>query len=486
MPSADRVRSRSPWWALAAVSAGLCLAVLSTTVVSVALPYIGKDLGGSATGLEWVVDAYVVVYASMLAPGGVLGDRWGRKGLFLAGVTLFAVGSAITGLAPSMAVLLVGRAIQGLGPALLVPGSLTIIRAVFEDPRRRATAIGLWSTSAGLAMAAGPPLGGLIVAGLGWRWVFLLNGPLAALVFVLGAVVVPRLPRTAAHDRFDVLGAALVVLALAALAFGVITAQDHGWTTPLVWIALVGGLLALTGFVVRQLRQPRPLVDVRLFRSRAFTAANLAAFVVFFTFIGGIVYFTAYFQQARGASPITAGLDIIPMGIAYALGSGVSGRLIGWTGERLPLVVGLAVAGASALGLLRLDVTSPFSAIWWNFALLGAGIGLCGTPMNTIAMSAVGRERAGMASAVINTLRQVGQVFGVAVLGALVYGAVPGGRVHTAADRARFVIGLHHALWVSGLALLATAAVSAALLFGRAGAPAPTTSARTPDARTLS
>ncbi|MEV0742295.1 MFS transporter [Streptomyces sp. NPDC050549] len=468
------------------MSAGLSLAVLSTTVVSVALPYLGRDLGGSATGLEWVVDAYVVVYASMLAPGGVLGDRWGRKGLFLAGVALFAVGSAITGLAPSMAVLLAGRVIQGLGPALLVPGSLTIIRAVFDDPRRRATAIGLWSTCAGLAMAAGPPLGGLIVAGLGWRWVFLLNVPLAGLVFVLGVVSVPRLPRAEAQDRFDVLGAALVVFALAALAFGVITAQDRGWTAPLVWTVFVAGLLALAGFVRRQLRQPRPLVDVRLFRSRAFTAANLAAFVVFFTFIGGIVYFTAYVQQARGASPINAGLNIVPMGIAYALGSGASGRLVGRIGERWPLVLGLAVAGVSALGLLRLDVTSPYSAIWWNFALLGAGIGLCGTPMNTIAMSAVDAKRAGMASAIINTLRQVGQVFGVAVLGALVYGAVPGGHVRTTADRARFVTGLHHALWVSGLALLATAAICAALLFSRVGAPEPTASTSAPSIPTLS
>jgi DHA2 family methylenomycin A resistance protein-like MFS transporter len=476
----DVVRFRSPWWALAAVSAGLCLAVLSTTVVSVALPFLGADLGGTATGLVWVVDAYVLVYASLLATGGVLGDRWGRKGLFLAGVALFALGSIVTGLAPSMPVLLVGRVIQGVGPALLVPGSLTIIRAVFDDPRRRATAIGLWSTSAGLAMAAGPPLGGVVVAGLGWRWVFLLNAPLAALVFVLGAVSIPRLPRAAARDRFDTPAAALLVLALAALAFGVITAQDHGWTAPLVWIATAAGLLALAGFVRRQLRRPWPLIDVRLFRSRAFTAANLAAFTVFFTFIGGIVYFTAYFQQARGASPITAGLQVAPIGVAYALGAGVSGRLVALIGERWPLVLGLTLAGVAALGLLRLGVASPFGAIWWNFALLGAGIGMCGTPMNTIAMSAVGVPRAGMASAIINTLRQIGQVFGVAVLGALVYSRIPGGHPHTGADRARFVTGLHHAVWVAGLALLATAAVTAALLLTPTDRRAPTTPAGAP------
>lgn len=464
MGSGQKVRSGGAWWALAAVSTGLFLAVLSTTVVSVALPTLGAHLGADATGLEWVVDAYVVVYASLLVPGGALGDRLGRKGLFLAGVALFGVGALVAGLAPSVAVLLVARVVQGLGPALLVPGSLTIIRSVFDDPRRRATAIGLWSTSSGLALAAGPPLGGLIVAGLGWRWVFLLNVPLAVLVAGLASVFVPRLPRTPTRDRFDALGAVMVVLAVAALAFGVITAQDHGWSAPAVWGAFAVGVIALAGFTSRQARRAHPLVDVRLFGSPAFTAANLAAFVVFFAFVGVIVYFSAYFQQARGASPIASGAQVAPVGVAYALAAAMSGRLVGRLGERWPLIVGLAGAGAAMLGLLRLGVATPTGAIWWNFALLGGAIGLCGTPMSTIAMSAVGTDRAGMASAMVNAVRQVGQVFGVAVLGALVYGRLPGGHVRDSADQIGFLDGLHQALWLSGLGLLAVAAVSAVLL----------------------
>lgn len=469
----DKMSPRGAWWALGAVSTGLFLAVLSTTVVSVALPSLGQDLRTGGSGLEWVVDAYVIVYASLLLPGGVLGDRLGRKGLFLAGVGLFGLGALVTGLAPSIAVLLVGRVVQGVGPALLVPGSLTIIRALFRDPRRRATAIGLWSTSSGLALAAGPPLGGLIVAGLGWRWVFLLNVPLAAAVAILAAAYIPRLTRTPARDRFDWQSAALVVLAVAALAFGVITAQDDGWAALPVWIAFLLGVAGLAGFVRRQARRARPLVDVRLFRSPAFTAANLSAFVVFFAFVAAIVYFSAYFQQVQGASPVTAGMDVAAVGIAYALAASASGRLVALAGERWPLVAGLAVAGAATLGLLRLHPTTPMAAVWWNFVLLGAGIGLCGTPMSTIAMSTVGADRAGMASAVVNAVRQVGQVFGVAVLGALVYGRLPGGRVQGAEGPALFVDGLHQALWVSGLALLAVAVASALLLFATARHPVP-------------
>lgn len=460
----DRHRSWRAWWTLLAVSTGLFLAVQSTTVVGVALPALGADLRMGAAGQAWVVDAYVVVYASLLVPGGVLGDRFGRKGLFVAGVVLFCVGALGAGLAPSPAVLLVARVVQGLGPALLVPGSLAIIRAVFTDPRRRAAAIGLWSTSSGLALAAGPPLGGLVVAELGWRWVFLLNVPLAVLVAVLAAVSVPRLPRAATSERFDTAGAALAVLAIATLAFGVITAQDQGWASPVVWTALAVGALVLAGFVVRQTRQERPLVDVRLFANTAFTTANLAAFVVFFAFVGAIVYFSAYFQQVRGASPIAAGLDVATVGIAYALAAAASGQLVGLLGERWPLVIGLVLAGAATLGLLRLGVATEMDAVWWNLAALGAGIGMCGTPMSTIAMSAVSAERAGMASAVVNAVRQVGQVFGVAILGVLVYERLPpDGQVRTVADREAFVAGLHQALWLSGLALLAAALTAIAL-----------------------
>src|ERR1035438_785383 len=229
------------WRVLAVVAAGLFLAVLSTTVVSVALPTIGHDLRASATDLEWTVDAYVLVYASLLVPGGVAGDRRGRKGTFMLGVAVFGCGSLGAGLAPTPGLLLAGRVLQGMGPALLIPGSLAIIRATFSDERQRSIAVGLWSTSAGIAMAAGPALGGVIVDALGWRWVFLLNAPLAAALVTLAARVVPRLPRAAARGPFDWPGAAASVAGLALVALAVIEGQDQGWTSALVLAAFADG-----------------------------------------------------------------------------------------------------------------------------------------------------------------------------------------------------------------------------------------------------
>ena len=222
----------------------------------------------------------------------------------------------------------------------------------------------------------------------------------------------------------------------------------------------------LAGFIAWERHQADPLVDVTLFARPAFTAANAAAFMVFFAFVGAIVYFSAYFQQAQGHPALEAGLDVCPIGILFALGGSASGRLVSRFGPRWPMITGLAVAGGATLGLLRLRLGTGIGAIWWDFALLGAGIGLSLTPMTAVAMSATGTSRAGMVSAVHNSLRQAGQVFGVAVLGALVYARLPGGTAGAPLGRAQgvlFVAGLHHAIWVAGLALLGAAALAAAL-----------------------
>jgi len=461
----------SAWLTLAVVAGGLFLAVTSTTLVSVALPTIGQSLHASTTDLQWIVDAYVLVYASLLVAGGVIGDRRGRKGIFMFGVTLFGAGSLITGVAPSVGVLLVGRVVQGLGPALLIPGSLTIIRATFEDPRQRALAIGLWSTASGLSLAVGPALGGLIVSGIGWRWVFLINVPLAAILIALAARFVPRLTPAAATSRFDWLGAILTIVFIAALAYGVIHGQVVGLSSPTALIAFAVGVATLVAFVVWERHRTEPLVDVSLFLRPTFTAANVAALIVFFAFVGAIVYFSAYFQQVQGHSPITAGLDVSAIGVAFALASPLSGRLVGRVGALVPMLAGLILSGGATLGLLRLGPTTGIGDIWWNFALLGNGIGTCLTPMTQTALSAVDADRAGMASAVHNALRQIGQVFGVAILGLLVYAHLPTGNAGTRLDPAHsalFVDGLHNALWVSGLALLGAAALVALLFTAQA------------------
>jgi MFS transporter, DHA2 family, methylenomycin A resistance protein len=323
--------------------------------------------------------------------------------------------------------------------------------------------------ASGLALALGPPIGGILVSGPGWRWIFLANAPLAVALVLLAKRFVPRLPSSPGQGRLDWPGGVLVTCGLAALAFATIEGQARGWAAGVVLAAFAAGALALAGFIVTERRRPEPLIDLSLFGRASFTAASAAAFIVFFTFVGGIVYFSAYFQEVQGRSAVGAGLDVAPIGISYALAATWSGRLVGRAGERWPLLAGLVMAGAAMLGLLRLEPGTQVSSIWWNFALLGAGVGLCGTPMSTIAMSAVAASRAGLASAIVNTMRQVGQVFGIAVLGALVYARLPagstGGRLGPE-QGSEFVAGLHHALWLSGIALLAAAGLVAALRAG--------------------
>ncbi|MGE5292889.1 MAG: MFS transporter [Micromonosporaceae bacterium] len=467
-PASSAPAPRGAWPTVAVVAGGLFLSVASTTVVGVALPTMGRDLRASAAELEWIVDAYVLVYASLLIAGGVIGDRRGRKGVFMLGIAFFGLGSLMTGLAPSVVPLLSGRVLQGLGPALLVPGSLTIIRATFGDPRQRAAAIGLWSMSSGLALAVGPVLGGVIVGVFGWRWVFLLNVPLAAVLILLAARFVPRLPRNPPRGRFDWPGAILTTAAVAAVAFAIIEGQGHGWRSPLILAAFAAGIAALAAFVVWECHLAEPLVDVSLFSRAAFTAANVAALLVFFSFVGGIVYLSAFLQQVQGHSPVTAGIEVSVLGIGFAIAAPLSGRLVGRIGARTPMLAGLTLSGAATLILVRLTPATGIGGLWWNFALVGGGVGLCLTPMTAIAVSAVGASRAGMASAVHNAMRQVGQVLGVAVLGALVYARLPGGSGAVArlpaARGALFVEGLHGALWLSGLVLIGAAALAAVAL----------------------
>ena len=285
---------------------------------------------------------------------------------------------------------------------------------------------------------------------------------------LLTAWLVPRLPRAAGPPgRFDWAGMVLSTAGVGLLAFAVIDGQDRGWTAPEVLGCFAAGAGVLAAFAVTEHRREQPLIDVSLFLRPGFAAANLAALVVFFAFVGAIVYFSAYFQEVQGRSPAAAGLAVCVIGVAYALAAAWSGRLVGRFGERWPLLGGLIIGGLATLALLRLGPGTSLSPIWWNFALLGAGIGLCGTPMTTLALSAVDVSRAGMASAVVNTFRQIGQVFGVAVLGALVYAQLPGGSgtgALDAAGRVLFVTGLHHALLLAGLALLATAVIIAPAL----------------------
>jgi DHA2 family methylenomycin A resistance protein-like MFS transporter len=444
------------------------MAVMSTSVVSVALPTIGRDLHASSASLEWIVDAYVIVYASLLVAGGVLSDRRGRKGMFMAGVSVFGAGSLVAGVAPSVGWLMVGRVIQGLGPAIVTPTSLAIISSTFSDSRGRAAAIGVWSSGSGLALALGPAVGGLLVVAGGWRWVFLMNVPLAVAIIVLGARFVPLIAHGRARTRFDGVGAALITLGVAVLTFALIEGPSRGWSSGLIVGAFVMAGLGFVAFVPWERGHPAPLIDVSLFSRAPFTVANVAGLAVFFAFIGGIVYLSAYFQQVQGRSALGAGLAVLPIGAGFFVGAPLSGRLVGRLGPRLPMVAGLVLCGTATIGLIRLSADSSIGALWWDLLAIGLGGGLSLTPMTATAMAAVGPERAGMASAIHNSMRQIGQALGVAVLGSLVYAGVAGGQAGGERLRgdsaAAFVEGLHRAVAVSGGCLLLAAALAVALI----------------------
>ena len=453
-----------------AVTLAQFMAVMSTSMVPVALPTIGRDLHGSTTSLEWIVDAYVIVYASLLVAGGVLSDRRGRKGMFMSGVMVYGTGALIAGVAPTIGWLLTGRVIQGLGPAVVTPTSLAIISATFDDPRERAAAIGVWSSGSGLALAVGPAVGGLLTDAIGWRWVFLLNVPLALASVALGVRFIPVIARARALRRFDWTGAVLTTAGVGVLTFGLIEGPARGWGSGLIVGAFVVALCALAGFVVWERRHEAPLIDVSLFSHAPFTVANLAGLTVFFAFIGGIVYLSAYFQQVQGRSALGAGLAVLPIGLGFFVGAPLSGRLVGRFGPRFPMVFGLVLCGAAMVALVRLRVGSSIGAVWWDLAAVGLGGGLSLTPMTAVAMAAVHAQRAGMASAIHNSMRQAGQALGVAVLGSLVYagvvgGSAGGGRLR-GAQASAFVEGLHRAVLVSGACLLVAAVLAVVLIPG--------------------
>ncbi|UTI65129.1 MFS transporter [Paraconexibacter antarcticus] len=463
---------------LLVVTLAQILATATALVVAVAVPPLGRDFHASATALQWVIDVYVLVVASLLVAGGAAGDRLGRKDAFLTGLGCFALGSLACALAPSIGLLLAGRVLQALGPVLVLPASLAIVSDVFPDPRERARAIGLWGAGSGIGLASGPTFGGAIVDAVGWRGVFAVNLPICAVLALLGWRTIPRRRLAPPSHRFDAAGAALLTAGVAALAFLIIEGRRRGWTSAVIVAAGVVAAGALAAFVAQERRHPAPMVDPTLLRTRAFVVANVSGAVVFFTFTGVIVFMAAFLQQVRGETPGATGLYLLPFGASVALCAPVAGRLTGRLGPRLPILSGLTLACAATVLLrARLDVSLAAGDLWWTFALLGAGVGLSLPPMTVTAVTAVDLARTGMASAVHNASRQLGQTLGVAVIGAIVLGragrAADGGRRLRGADAVAWTAGLHAALVVCAVLLgLALAGVAALVPRGRPAPPA--------------
>jgi DHA2 family methylenomycin A resistance protein-like MFS transporter len=454
---------------LATVTAAQVLSVASSTVVAVALPALARDLGAGGTEQQWVIDAFVLVFASLMIAGGVIGDRRGRRTAFVAGLFLFAVGSLACALAPTVEWLIAGRVIQAMGPALVLPASLAIITYVYSDPAARARAIGLWGAGSGLGLTLGPLLGGGIVDGLGWRWVFGLTVPACLLLAWLALRQVPRDRPSDPSHAFDGAAALLLTSAVALLVFGAIEGPELGWASVDVIGAFTVALVLIVAFVRRERRHPAPLVDLSLLRQRTFMAANLGGATLYGALTASAVYLSVFFQQIQGRSALEAGLCLLPQGALTAAFAPVSGRITARFGVRLPILTGIGIACVAVLGLVQIEPTTPIGDVWWAFALLGIGTGLALPPMTVTALAAMRPEQAGMASAIHNTCRQLGQTFAVAGLGTIIFTHARG------AAGAAELQGPLAVAWVDGLrislivaaALLALAGLAVAVLVPR-------------------
>jgi DHA2 family methylenomycin A resistance protein-like MFS transporter len=416
--------------ALAAVALGFFIVMLDTTIVNVALPRIGTDLGGGVTLLQWVVDSYTLVFAAFLLSAGALCDLIGARRVYLAGLATFAVFSALCASAPTGGVLITARALQGLGAAALVPGSLALLAACYPDRAARARAIGIWGGVGGIAAAVGPVLGGALIAGIGWRAVFWVNLPVVALVGWLTLRYNPN-PSPSHRRHLDLPGQALAVIALCCITYAVIEGSEHGWSSTRLAV-LAAGAIAVLLFLTVEHRSSDPMLPLRLFRNRSFSVASTVGLALNLGFYGQFFVLTLYFQHYRGDQPFIAGLSLAPQALGAVIGSPLGGRATARLGATLTMLIGLLVGAAAFASLLTLTRHTPYPVIAPLIFAAGLGISLAMPAATAGAVSAAPAAYAGIAGGVVNSARQTGSIFGVALLGSFAAQSSFGSGFHTA------------------------------------------------------
>ncbi len=448
-------RNRSAAWTFAITAIALFMVALDNLVVTTALPVIRKDLGSSLSDLEWMVNAYTLTFAVLLLTGAALGDRFGRRRMFLIGLVIFTVGSAAAALAPSSTALILARALQGLGGAIVTPLTLTILSAGVSA-ERRPLALGAWGGIGGLAIAVGPVVGGAIAQGVNWHWIFWLNVPVGIIAATLAYF---RLEETHGPEgRLDVVGLALASTGLLGVVWAVIHGNDRGWFDGQILAGFVVGGALLLGFVAWELRTKSPMLPPHLFRSRGFSAANTASLLMYFGMFGSVFLLSQFFQVVQGMNPFEAGLRVLPWTAMPIFVAPIAGVLSARIGARPIVVSGLVLMSVGLAWLAAIaSPTAAYSAFVIPFIVSGTGMGMFFAPIANVVLSAVRPEEEGKASGANNAIREVGGVFGVAVLAA----------VFTAngsyLSPQSYVNGLIPAVWV-GAAVVAVAAVAAVFI----------------------
>ena len=403
-------------WVIAATVLGSGIAALDATVVGIALPSISRSFRSEIGTLQWVVTGYSLTLAAFLLLGGSLGDRFGRRKIFSIGVVWFAVASALCGFAPNATALIAARVLQGVGGALLTPASLALLQASFRE-QDRSRAIGAWSGLGGLASAAGPLVGGYLIAAASWRWVFFINVPIALGVLVLTARHVPESSDTSVTGRTDGSGAALAVLLLTGITYGLIEGPNQGWSSAEVLVALVGAGLLAPIFVAVERRRESPMLPLIVFRSKQFSAANAVTFVVYGALSGAFFLLPIELQIVDHYSPLSSGLALLPVTAIMLVFSARSGQLAARIGPRLQMSVGPIVVGAGLLLLTRASSPGGYVvAVLPAVLVFGVGLAITVAPLTSTAMAAVPAEHAGVASAINNAVARSAGLFAVAIL----------------------------------------------------------------------
>ena len=441
---------------LAICCASIVVVVMDISIVNVALPAIGRDLHASVSGLQWTVDAYTLVLASFLVLAGSTADRVGRRRIFQVGLAAFGLGSLLCGLAPGIGWLISARALQAVGGTMLNPVAMAIIANTFPNPAERARAIGVIGSMSGLSLALGPILGGALVDAFGWRSIFWVNVPIVAAAVLCTALFVPesRAPRA---RRFDPVGQTLVILLLSSLVAAIIESEASGWTSPVILGLVAVAVLSALGLLSYEPRRVDPLLELRLFRSVAFSSAILIALFALCGFGAFVFVTTLYLQDVRGMSALAAGLSLLPVGVLTVVLSPLTGRLVGARGPRLPLVIsGVALALGGGVSLWLRPAT-PLSAVLAIYVLFGVFLGNVNPPITNTAVSGMPRSMAGVAASLASAGRQTGTTFGVAIAGTIVGSAVArGGTAFTSAAHGVWWMVLALGLGILGLGLLST------------------------------
>ena len=403
---------------LTTMAFALFMANLDDTVMNVALPKIQVSLGSGVSELQWILNAYTLSAASLILTSGTLGDIYGRKRVFLGGLVVFTIASVVCGFAPSLGILIAGRALQGIGAAVLVTITLSILTDTFPEPQERAKALGIWAGVSGLALVAGPVLGGLLVDHVGWQSVFFLNVPLGVIAFWVTSRFV-RESKTFRKQRLDVPGLLLSILFLASLTYALTESNAGVWRSPVIVFLLAVAGLSLVGFLVIESHSTHPMLPLHLFNNPTFTVVNVVSVLVFFTLVSLLFIFSLFLQQVQGYSAAAAGLRFLPLNGAFVIASLCSGWFAARLGWRFTITAGLLLAGVTTLSFIRISADTEYGAIMWTLVLSGFGGGLTLAPLTAAAMDTVLPTQAGIASGVLNTSNRLGGVLGIAIQGTI-------------------------------------------------------------------